>query len=93
MQYIITKVYQATRWVLGECNVFCDFYGPCEMRSLSSFIMYVYDTEWQLLNYEQDPPTHNKPNASNSCSIYGLKRDSVVEYLHYSLHIWLMAFI
>ncbi len=29
--------------------------------------MYIYN-EWQLSNYQQDPLTHNKPNASNSGS-------------------------
>ncbi len=39
-----------------------------------------YDNEWQLANYQQDPPTHNKPNTPNSrefgALIFGKKAKS-----------------
>ncbi len=37
--------------------------------------MYVYN-EWQLSNYQPDPPTHNKPN------IYNYDELDVVNLIH-----------
>ncbi len=33
--------------------------------SFYSFIIFVYDNEWQLSTYQQDPTAHKKPNTSN----------------------------
>ncbi len=47
-----------------------------QMLSSSSLIMCTYDHEWHLSNSQQDPPTLNKQNASNSREITHVMTDN-----------------